>query len=264
MAIGAGRAVGSGGVAGTGPCGPAVAGATPARAAARGGAPAPHSRLRRRSPPPRRAVPPGPGPHLPGLSPRGGAGWPASADSARFPGLAHPAVVPAEKVQFVYLRFFSVAVTAFCRGRGLMPGKCKSWPREGTRLRAAGAQAPGPGQLLRAQGATPTSTKPSYGPTMPGPGGHAPPPPLWGATPASTKPSYGPAMPDPGGQPCPAQGRLTSPAPRACGGTSPRPRASASASGRAAPPPAPRRTAAGPTPRPSPGCGQQPSPRPAR
>src|SRR5690606_40873357 len=56
----------------------------------------------------------------------------------------HPAVL-AEKVQFVYLRFFSVAVTAFCRGRGLMPGKCKSWPREGTRLRAVGAPAFTPG-----------------------------------------------------------------------------------------------------------------------
>jgi len=161
--------------------------------------------------------------------------------------------VPAEKVQFVYLRFCSVAVSAFCRGRGLMPeemqvlakGRHPTPCRRGTSPRP-GPIAQGPGgharlyqAVLRASHARPR------GPAMPGPGGHAPPPPLWGATPASTKPSYGPAMPDPGGQPCPAQGRLTSPAPHACGGTSPRPRASASASGRAAPPPAPRRTAAG-------------------
>ena len=71
MAFGAGRAVGSGGVAGTGPCGPAVAGATHARAAARGGAPAPPTSRLRRRPRPSRAVPPGPGPHLPGLPPGG-------------------------------------------------------------------------------------------------------------------------------------------------------------------------------------------------
>ena len=70
MAFGADLAGESGRVAGTAPCGPGVAGATPARAAARGGAPAPTSRLRRR-PRPSRAVPPGPGPHLPGLPPGG-------------------------------------------------------------------------------------------------------------------------------------------------------------------------------------------------
>ena len=163
-----------------------------------GGTSPPTPRLRRR-PRPSRAVPPGPGPHLPGLPPRGGAGWPASADSARFPGLGFPATVPAEKVQFVYLRFCSVAVSAFCRGLGpdargnASPGQGRA-PRSApqghkppARANCSGPRGPRPplpsrptGQPCPAQGATPNHRT-----------GGAPRPPL-------------PSRPT--GQPCPTQG----------------------------------------------------------